>query len=184
MVTQDAEREIHVIVYYEADVEGRRITRMTFGVRVPGAQSPCRYVVRCDMESHLGVSRCNWFDTIERPAMQALPGQAYEYAEWKLARVGIDYHVEVASFLFGASSTPTTTVDTRLTERTVEIFGRGKRIAAHVQRYSCPRCVTWLRNRPHPEQGFRKGLGILQLFRTLDAQRSGNHRWMVAHVPT
>jgi hypothetical protein len=28
-----------------------------------------------------------------------------------------------------------------------------------------------MRSRPHPEQGFRTCLGILRLFRTLDAQR-------------
>jgi hypothetical protein len=35
------------------------------------------------------------FDSIERPALRALPAQDYEYAEWRLARVGLDYHVEV-----------------------------------------------------------------------------------------
>ena len=48
----------------------------------------------------LGVSRRQLFETIERPVMQALPEQDYEYAEWHFARVGIDYHVEVAGFLY------------------------------------------------------------------------------------
>ena len=48
----------------------------------------------------LGVSRRQLFDTIERPAMQPLPEQDYEYADWHLARVGIDYHVEVQGFLY------------------------------------------------------------------------------------
>src|ERR1700687_3183205 len=39
----------------------------------------------------LGVSRRQLFDTIERPAMQSLPEQDYEYAEWRFVRVGIDY---------------------------------------------------------------------------------------------
>jgi transposase len=38
---------------------------------------------------HIGMSRQQMFDTIERPAMQKLPEQDYEYAEWKIARVGI-----------------------------------------------------------------------------------------------
>ena len=46
----------------------------------------------------LGVSRRQLFDTIERPAMQSLPEQDYEYAEWRFVRVGIDYHVEVEGF--------------------------------------------------------------------------------------
>jgi transposase len=42
----------------------------------------------------LGVSRRQLFETVERPVMQSLPEQDYQYAEWHLARVGIDYHVE------------------------------------------------------------------------------------------
>src|SRR5208283_3738289 len=47
-----------------------------------------------------GVSRRQLFETIERPAMQSLPEQDYEYAEWRFARVGIDYHVEAEGFFY------------------------------------------------------------------------------------
>ena len=47
----------------------------------------------------LGVSRRELFETVERPAMQPLPQTDHEYAEWALARVGIDYHVEVGRVL-------------------------------------------------------------------------------------
>jgi transposase len=40
-------------------------------------------------------SRQSLFATLDRPALQPLPAQPYEYAEWKRARVNIDYHVEV-----------------------------------------------------------------------------------------
>jgi len=46
----------------------------------------------------LGMSRRQLFEAIERPVMQALPQDDFEYAEWHLARVGIDYHVEVQGF--------------------------------------------------------------------------------------
>jgi transposase len=48
----------------------------------------------------LGVSRRQLFETIERPAMQSLPEQDYEYAEWRFVHVGIDYHVEVEDFFY------------------------------------------------------------------------------------
>ena len=35
------------------------------------------------------------YETIERPALRPLPAQRYEFAEWKKARVNIDYHIEV-----------------------------------------------------------------------------------------
>ncbi len=39
-------------------------------------------------------SRAEAFESIDRPAMKALPERRYEYAEWLKAKVGIDYHVE------------------------------------------------------------------------------------------
>jgi transposase len=92
---------------------------------------------------HIGLSRQQMFDTIERPTMQNLPEQDYEYAEWKIARVGIDYHVEAADFFYSVHhSLIRQQVDTRLTERTVEIFRRGERVAAHPRRYHGQRHST------------------------------------------
>ncbi len=91
----------------------------------------------------LGVSRRQLYETIERPAMQALPEQDYEYAEWRVARVGIDYHVEVEGFLYSVPHPLIREqVDTRATARTVEVFHRGKRVAAHARRYGGPRHGT------------------------------------------
>jgi len=43
----------------------------------------------------LAVSRGQLFEPIERPALQTLPATEYAYAEWRLARVGLDYHVDI-----------------------------------------------------------------------------------------
>ena len=48
----------------------------------------------------LGVTRRHLFETIERPALAPLPGDDYEFAEWRLARVGVDYHVEYEGFFY------------------------------------------------------------------------------------
>jgi len=40
-------------------------------------------------------SRLSHFQQLERPALRALPATPYVYADWKKARVHIDYHVEV-----------------------------------------------------------------------------------------
>jgi len=91
----------------------------------------------------LGVSRRQLFEAVERPAMQPLPEQDYEYAEWRLARVGIDYHVEVAGFCYSVPhALLREQVDTRATARTIEVFHRGKRVAAHLRRYAGPRHHT------------------------------------------
>ncbi len=43
----------------------------------------------------IGRSRRDLFDEIERPALQALPPEPFEYAEWKQAKVHSDYHIDV-----------------------------------------------------------------------------------------
>jgi len=97
----------------------------------------------------LGLSRRQLFETVERPAMQALPQEDHEYAEWHLARVGIDYHVEVQSFFYSVPhALIREQVDTRATARTVEVFHRGNRVAAHQRRYGGPRHGTQSEHMP------------------------------------
>jgi transposase len=82
----------------------------------------------------LGVTRRRLLEEIDRPALKLLPTTPYEYAEWKNCRVGIDYHVDVAHHYY---SVPhrflRAEVQARLTARTVEVFLRGERIAAHLR---------------------------------------------------
>jgi transposase len=77
-------------------------------------------------------SRQHLVETIDRPALRPLPGQTYEYAEWKQARVNIDYHVEVEGHYY---SVPYALVkqqlDIRLSAQVVELFHKGKRVASH-----------------------------------------------------
>ena len=44
---------------------------------------------------HLGASRRDLFETLDRSALKPLPVEPYVYAEWKECRVGLDYHVDV-----------------------------------------------------------------------------------------
>jgi transposase len=79
-------------------------------------------------------SRRSQFETLDQPALRPLPAQAYEYAEWRTARVGLDYHVELGKHYYSVPhSLLRQKVDLRLTEKTVEIFHAGKRVAVHVR---------------------------------------------------
>jgi transposase len=66
--------------------------------------------------------------------LQPLPAQPYEYAEWKRARVNIDYHVEVEGHYY---SVPYALVkqqlEVRISARVVELFHKGTRVASHVR---------------------------------------------------
>jgi transposase len=84
----------------------------------------------------LGVSRADLLESLERPALRPLPDAEYEYAEWKLVRVGIDYHVEVEDFYYSVPhALIRQQVDARITSATIELFHKGKRVAAHQRRY-------------------------------------------------
>ena len=84
----------------------------------------------------LGVSRADLLESLDRPALRALPPTDYEYAEWRLVRTGVDYHVEIESFYYSVPhALIREQVDARITTRTIELFHRGKRVAAHQRRY-------------------------------------------------
>jgi transposase len=81
-----------------------------------------------------GKSRQQLLDEIDRPVLKALPLQRFEYGVWKIARVNIDYHVEVErSFYSVPHALVHEAVEVRLTLVMVEVFHRGQRIASHVK---------------------------------------------------
>jgi hypothetical protein len=80
--------------------------------------------------------RRHLFETVERQALAPVPEDGYEFAEWRFARVGTDYRVEYESFYY---SVPHRLIREqiylRATSRTIEIFHRYQRVAAHQRRY-------------------------------------------------
>lgn len=98
---------------------------------------------------HLGASRRALFQQIDQPALRPLPAEPYEYAEWKECRVGIDYHVEIDKHYYsvphGLIRQPITA---RITTKTVELFHRGKRVAAHLRAYAPRRHTTVAEHMP------------------------------------
>ena len=82
----------------------------------------------------LGVTRRALLEELDRPHLKPLPAEPYAYAEWRLRRVGIDYHVEVEAHFYSVPYRfARSEVEVRLTPRTVEIFLKGERIAAHLR---------------------------------------------------
>jgi transposase len=64
----------------------------------------CVATINAKMMRHIGKSRRELLETLDRPALAALPDAAYCYAEWKRARVAPDYHIEVAGHYYSAPS--------------------------------------------------------------------------------
>ncbi|WP_404926385.1 Mu transposase domain-containing protein [Mesorhizobium sp. ORM16] len=113
--------------------------------------------------------RRDLFETMERPALAALPAEEYEFAEWRLARVSTDYHVEFERYFYSVPhSLIRQQVDVRATSRTIEIFFKGKRVAAHQRRYGGARFGTEPDHMPSSHRRYaewspeRSGAGLVR----------------------
>ena len=63
-----------------------------------------------------------------------MPESPYVFAEWRICRVSIDYHVEVEAHCYSVPHRfVRAEVEVRFTARTVEIFHKGERIAADLR---------------------------------------------------
>ncbi|HUC63963.1 MAG TPA: IS21 family transposase [Stellaceae bacterium] len=82
----------------------------------------------------LGVSRRQLFEELDRPALAALPSEPYVYAEWRLRRVGLDYHVDIDGHYYSVPHRLLKEqIEARITQRTIELFHKGERVACHVR---------------------------------------------------
>jgi transposase len=82
----------------------------------------------------LGVTRRQLLEQLDRPMLKPLPVEPYVFAEWRMRRVGIDYHVDVDRHYYSVPYRfAKDAVEVRLTARTVEVFAKGERIAAHLR---------------------------------------------------
>ena len=81
-------------------------------------------------------SRRELFETLDRPNAKPLPDKPYEYAEWRKARVNLDYHVEVEQHYYSVPfQLLHEQLDIRLSATTLEAFHKGGRVAAHARSY-------------------------------------------------
>ncbi len=79
-------------------------------------------------------SRSTLFETLDQPALRPLPATRYEYAQWKKARVNIDYHIDVLGHYYSVPYTLVRVqVDVRITSDAIEVLHDGRRIALHLR---------------------------------------------------
>jgi len=79
-------------------------------------------------------SRKEMFETLDKTAALPLPERRYEYADWKSARVNIDYHIEIEGHCYSVPyQLVHQPVDVRITAHTIEVFSKGQRQASHVR---------------------------------------------------
>ena len=103
----------------------------------------CVKTLNARVSRHLGASRQTLFDTLERGALKALPAEPFAFAHWQQCTAGRDYHVDVDKHFYSVPYTLLREVMwVRITGRTVEVFHKGRRVAAHVRQPSDRRHST------------------------------------------
>jgi transposase len=91
----------------------------------------------------LGVTRRALFEEVDRPHLTPLPAEDYVYAEWRVRRANLDYHVDIDGRFYSVPfHLAREQIDARVTARTVELFVRGERVAAHARVSLAGRHVT------------------------------------------
>ena len=79
-------------------------------------------------------SRKSVYEELDRPALKVLPEKRYEFAQWKKARVNIDYHIELAGHYYSVPyQLAHQEVLLRYTVTTVEILQHDRRVASHAR---------------------------------------------------
>jgi len=114
---------------------GRLRNRRFFSLaELNDATRECVAAINAKVMKRLNKSRNELFASLDRPALKALPTERYSYAEWKRCTVAPDYHVEIGLHYY---SVPfrllRESIDARYTDKTVEIFHKGERVASHVR---------------------------------------------------
>jgi len=100
-------------------------------------------------------SRHSWFENLEREALLPLPQTRYVFAEWKKARVNIDYHVELNRHYYSVPyKLVREEVDLCYSATTVEIFHRGQRVASHIRDNRPGAHTTHKEHMPHSHQQY------------------------------
>jgi len=103
-----------------------------------------------------GASRLELFERVDRAALRPLPTDSFVYAEWKKARVNIDYHVELDHHYYSVDHTLVhEQLEGRLTATTVEIYRNNERLVSYLRSYKRGGYTTLDEHMPKAHQKHR-----------------------------
>jgi transposase len=98
-------------------------------------------------------SRKSAFESLDRPALNPLPSQPYQFAEWKKATVNVDYHIEVHRHYYSVPhALIKKKIDVRITNNTIECFYKSNRVASHIRSHHKGRHSTVKEHMPKSHQ--------------------------------
>jgi transposase len=101
----------------------------------------------------LQATRKSLFEALEKPVLKPLPVNRFVFAEWKTARVNIDYHIEIDHHYYSVPyQLIHQKVELRQTDTTVEVFLKGNRVASHLRSYTPGKYTTLSEHMPKSHQ--------------------------------
>jgi len=95
-------------------------------------------------------SRLSQFELLDKPALQPLPKTPYQYTEFKLARVNIDYHVEFEKSYYSVPHHLVKhQVEIQATRESIAAIFKGKQVARHPRSHRPGSFTTDSNHMPH-----------------------------------
>jgi transposase len=113
---------------------------------------------------HLGASRQDLFDTLEKPALMPLPPTRHVQADWQKVTVRPDYHIRIHDHFYSVPNRLVgATLWVRITADTVEAFQRSQRVASHQRAGPGDRGTTTVRTHMPPHHRHYADMSIEKL---------------------
>lgn len=95
------------------------------------------------MMKSYGKSRKDLYLELDKPVLKQLPSNRYEFSTYKLAKVSIDYHVEIFQHYYSVPYQQVGEhVEIKVSEKLLEVYLKGQRIALHPRSFAKNRYST------------------------------------------
>ena len=102
-------------------------------------------------------NRRSAFETLDQPALRALPATPFQFAQWKKAKPNIDYHVEFDGHYYSVPHALVGQVlELRVTLSSIECFASGRRVAVHARSHRRGAFSTLTEHMPASHQAHRQ----------------------------
>ena len=126
------------------------------------------------------------FEALDAPALKALPAQALVLAQFKPARVNIDYHVAFEQHYYSVPHQHVgQAVELRITATTLEVLLRRQRIAAHPRSHHAGGFTTAAEHMPASHRAHRQWTPakLIAWGERIGAATAAVVRWQMEHRP-
>jgi len=101
-------------------------------------------------------SRRTWFEAVDQPELRPLPKTDFDFEEWDLSiTIPKDYHINVDQHFYSVPYRLVgEAVDVRLTDSTIEVFYKNRRVASHMRSWAAGKQTSVEEHMPAPHREY------------------------------